>query len=106
MKQMIAVRSNAFFAQDDQKEGFELKPELELVLIFTNGAEYDIKKGQGLIAKKKLDEVRMIVNPELLSDLITDLQLHQKKLEAMRKNGDQINSLIKHITEMPKEAEK
>jgi hypothetical protein len=98
MKQMIAIRSNAFFAQNEQKETFSLEPALELVIIFTDGKDYDIKKGE-LVATSKLNEIRMIVSPELLSDMITDLQLHQKKLEATCQNADQINSLIKHISE-------
>lgn len=27
-----------------------------------------------------------------------DLQLHQKKLEGIRKNANQLNSLVRHIT--------
>lgn len=46
-----------------------------------------------------MNEIRLIVSPEMLSSLITELQLHQGKLETIRKNGDQINSLIKHIHE-------
>jgi hypothetical protein len=33
-----------------------------------------------------------------LQHLITDLQLHQKKLDGIRKNADQLNSLVRHIT--------
>ncbi len=99
MKQMIAVRSNAYFSQNENKEEFELNANIELVIVYTNGKTYEFKKDKGLVATDKLDEVRMIVTPAMLSDLITELQLHQTKLENTRKNSDQINSLIKHITE-------
>ena len=102
MKQMIAIRSNAFFLHYDQKETFSLEPELELVIVFTDGKDYKVKAGE-LVSSAKLNEVRMVVSPEMLSDMITSMQLHQKKLEAVRKNADQINSLIKHITELPPE---
>jgi NAD-dependent SIR2 family protein deacetylase len=39
----------------------------------------------------------MIVSPYMLQVLITELQLHQKKLNNITKNADQLNSLVKHI---------
>jgi hypothetical protein len=40
----------------------------------------------------------MIVSPFMLQALITELQLHQKKLNNITKNADQLSSLVKHIT--------
>ena len=101
MKQLIAVRSNAYFLENDQKDNFSIEAELELVLIYTDGKSYKWKKDGQLEGTNKLTETRLIVSPDLLSMLITDLQLHQKKLNNCRVNADQINSLIKHINALP-----
>lgn len=70
---------------------------LELVIIYTDGKNYKLTKNN-IESSPKLSESRLIVSPEMLQHLISDLQLHQKKLYSIRKNSDQINSLIRHIT--------
>jgi hypothetical protein len=97
MNHMVSVRSNAYYKQEDEQELFALTPILELVIIHTDGKNYKITKND-VESSPKLTESRLIVNPEMLQHLITDLQLHQKKLEAIRKNADQLNSLVRHIT--------
>jgi len=97
MKEMISVRSNAHYTQEENNKEFKLDAKLELVIIHTDGKKYKIGKGE-LHSDPNVSETRLIVSPELLQVLITDLQLHQKKLEGIRKNADQINSLIRHIT--------
>ena len=96
MKQILSVRSNAFYSQEENKSEFTIKPGLELVIIHTDGYDYKLGKAK-LESTAKLSEIRMIVSPELLEDLITDLKLHQDKLNGIRKNADQINSLVRHI---------
>ena len=96
MKQIISVRSNSFYEESNQN-GFHLRPSLELVIIHTDGKDYKMTKTD-IAGTHKLNEIRLIVSPELMQGLITDLQLHQKKLENLRHNADQLNSLIKHIT--------
>lgn len=93
MKDIISVRSNPYYTQSEQGK---IEPQLELILIHTNGKTYNIVK-KNLNAVPKIDETRFIVNSELIQQLITDLQLHQKKLEYYRKNADAINSLANHI---------
>ena len=99
MKQILSVKSNPFYTQGESENGdFKLNAHLELVIVYTDGKNYDVKK-DGFVAKTKLSETRLLVSPDLLQGLITDLQMHQKKLEGFRKNADQINSLIKYVQE-------
>jgi hypothetical protein len=97
MKQMVSVRSNAYYTQEEGQKEFALNPMLELIIIHTDGKNYKITKND-IESSPKLAESRLIVSPEVLQHLITDLQLHQKKLEGIRKNADQLNSLVRHIT--------
>ena len=84
--------------QKESDKEFTLTAGLEIVIIHTDGKSHQISKKGEIISKFELAETRMLVSPELLQNLITELQLHQKKLEAYRNNADQINSLIKHIS--------
>lgn len=97
MKQMITVRSNAYYSQEDGQKEFELKPMLEIVIVHTDGQIYKAVKS-GIESAYKFGESRFIVSPELLDQLIVDLKLHQKKLEGIRKNADQLNAMVRHIT--------
>ena len=63
---------------------------------FIDGRE--LQQQQGFSEEVKFSEVRMIVSPFMLQTLITELQLHQKKLNNITKNADQLSSLVKHIT--------
>jgi hypothetical protein len=96
MKEMVSVRSNAYYTQEEGAKEFALKPMLELVIIHTDGKNYKLTKND-MQSSPKLSESRLIVGPEMLQYLITDLQLHQKKLDGIRKNADQLNSLVRHI---------
>jgi len=96
MKEMVSVRSNAYYTQEEGETEFILKPMLELVIIHTDGKNYKLTKND-MQSSPKLSESRLIVSPEMLQYLITDLQLHQKKLDGIRKNADQLNSLVRHI---------
>jgi hypothetical protein len=97
MKQMVSVRSNAYYTQEEGQKEFALNPMLELIIIHTDGKNYKLTKNV-IESSPKLAESRLIVSPEMLQHLITDLQLHQKKLGGIRKNADQLNSLVRHIT--------
>ena len=97
MKQIISVRSNAYYTQEENPKEFALTPMLEIIIIYTDGKDYKMGKND-ISSTPKLSETRMVVSPTMLQSLITDLQLHQKKLDGIRKNSDQLNSLIKHIT--------
>jgi len=100
MKQVISVRSNPYFTQKENEKTFHLQSCLEVVIIHTDGKKYKLGKSD-FISETNFNESRFIVTPELLSALITDLQLHQKKLEVFRQNADQINGLINHLSETP-----
>jgi hypothetical protein len=97
MKQMISVRSNTHYTQEENGKEFELKPMMELIMIYADGKEHKLTP-KGIKQDVKLSEVRMIVSPPILESLITDLQLHQKKLTGIRENADKLNALVKHIT--------
>jgi hypothetical protein len=98
MKQIIAVRSNSFLWQDETEKEISFTPTMELVIIHTQGKDYTWTKDGTLSGKSKLNEMRLLVDPELLQNLITDLQLHQKKLQAFTHNANEINSLLRHIS--------
>lgn len=95
MKQIISVRSNAYFSQTED-EGFEIRPMMELVIIHTNGKSYKVEQDL-LKTKETIAEARLIVGPKMLTELITELQLHQSKMATMQHNADSINTLAKHI---------
>ena len=42
MKQMISVRSNTHYTQEENGKEFELKPMMELIMIYANGKELDL----------------------------------------------------------------
>jgi hypothetical protein len=79
MKEMISVRSNACYIQAENE--FALKPVLEIIIIHTDGKNYKFTTNE-LKTTSKIAETRFIVNPEMLNELIVELQLHQKKWTA------------------------
>ena len=98
MKEMLSVRSNAYYTQEEGQKEFTLNPMLELVIIHTDGKNYKLTKNN-IESSPKLAECRLIVSPEMLSYLISDLQLHQKKLDGIRKNADKLNSLVRYVNQ-------
>ena len=104
MKQLISVRSNTHYTQEENGTEFELKPMMEVIFIYADGKDYKLTPKKGISQEVKLSEVRMIVNPAMLEDLITDLKLHQKKLNGIRENADKLNALVKHISSSENES--
>jgi hypothetical protein len=98
MKEIVTVRSNSLFSQSGENEKFELIPAIEIVIIHTDGMEYNYSKDKGIITKRKLNEQRLLISPDLLQKLITELQLHYKKALILTENAAQINALIEHIS--------
>ncbi len=98
MKQVVTVRSNTYYEQNEGEAPFALKPLMELVIINTDGKDYVINKDGSIKGKFKLEESRLLVNPEMLTVLITELQLHQKKFEQIQKNAAQLTALVAHIS--------
>lgn len=92
---MIAVRSNAYFAQKEV-EGLEITPQMELVIIHTNGKNYTVED-DNLITQDRISEIRLVVSRNMLTQLITELQLHQSNMGVMQHNADSINTLAKMI---------
>ena len=104
MKQIISVLSNTHYTQGENDTEFTLKPMMELIIVYTDGKEHKLTP-KGLKQEIKCTETRMIVSPYMLQSLITELQLHQKKLNAIAQNADKLNSLVKHInSEITEEA--
>ncbi len=97
MKEIIDVKSNAYYTQPNDEKEFELKAFLEIVIIHTSGREYRVHKGN-VESTPAIIESRFCVNPEQLAELITDLQLHQKKMNSVVNNADQLTGLVKHIS--------
>lgn len=96
MKQIISVLSNTHYTQDERDTEFVLKPMMELIIVYADGKEHKLTP-KGLKQEVKCSEVRMIVSPIMLQSLITELQLHQKKLDNITRNADKLTSLVKHI---------
>lgn len=97
MKEIIAVKSNPVFFEDDTNKDFALNANLELVITHSDGKEYHVTSNERVKAVPKIVETRLFVNPEMLQQLITELQLHQQKLDVARKNAEAINSLLKAV---------
>jgi hypothetical protein len=96
MKQVLSVRSNTHYTQEENDKEFVLKPMMELIVIYADGKEHKLTP-KGIKQEVKLSEVRLIVSPYMLESLITDLQLHQKKLAGITANADKLTALVKHI---------
>lgn len=96
MKQVLSVRSNTHYTQEESDKEFVLKPMMELIVIYADGKEHKLTP-KGIKQEVKLSEVRLIVSPYMLESLITDLQLHQKKLAGITANADKLTALVKHI---------
>ena len=96
MKQLLSVRSNTHYTQEENDKDFVLKPMMELIVIYADGKEHKLTP-KGIRQDVKLSEVRLIVSPFMLESLITDLQLHQKKLAGITANADKLTALVKHI---------
>lgn len=96
MKQVLSVRSNTHYTQEENDKEFVLKPMMELIVIYVDGKEHKLTP-KGIKQEVKLSEVRLIVSPYMLESLITDLQLHQKKLAGITANADKLTALVKHI---------
>ena len=97
MKQIISVFSNTHYTQDEKDTEFVLKPMMELIIVYADGKEHKITP-KGLKQEVKCSEVRMIVSPFMLQTLITELQMHQKKLNNIIRNADYLSSLVKHLS--------
>jgi len=98
MKQVVTIRSNTYYEQVENEKPFTLKPLMELVIIHTDGKDYILKKDGQIQGTFNLVEHRLLISPELLTGLITELQLHQKKLETIQKNAAQLTALVAHIS--------
>ena len=103
MKQVLDVRSNAYYTQTENAKEFELKAFLEIIIIHTDGKDYKIKAGK-LKTSPNLTESRFVCSPEQLTQPINDLQMHQKKMEGIRQNADKLTGLVKYIDKGSDEA--
>jgi hypothetical protein len=95
MKELLEVRSNAFYIQTEgEKINFEAV--LEVVLIHTDGFAYT--EIEGTVKRTlKFEETRMLLTSQGLTDLIVQLQLHQKKLEQIRHNAEELTSIVERF---------
>jgi len=96
MKQMISVLSNTHYTQEENDKEFVLKPMMELIIIYTDGKIHKLTP-KGIKQEVNLSEVRLIVSPNMLEDLITSLQFHKKKLDGITSNADKLTALVKYV---------
>ena len=96
MKQMISVLSNTHYTQEENDKEFVLKPMMELIIIYTDGKNHKLTQ-KGIKQEVNLSEVRLIVSPNMLEDLITSLQFHKKKLDGITSNADKLTALVKYV---------
>lgn len=98
MNFLIEVRSNSFYDYIEEDGKVKLKPRIEVVIIHTKGFDYTHNEQSGELEKTpKFVESRMIVSPEILADLIAQLQVCQSNMQAISANADGINSLIQRF---------
>jgi hypothetical protein len=97
MKQLISVRSNSIYSQKDSTNGeFKLEACLELIIIHTNDMEYKVVKNK-LVSERIYSDTRITMDAEGVTALITELQFQQKKIESLRRNAEQLNTMVSHI---------
>lgn len=96
MKQILEVRSNAFYLQPENAKEFELQGYLEIIIIHTDGKYYKVKGGK-LETTPSFVESRLVCSSEQLTNLITDLNMHQKNMDGVRKNAEKLTRLVKYI---------
>lgn len=98
MKHALEIRANALYFHEQKEGNIQLNPKLELVLIHSDGYEYFMDRDNKEFEKAfKIVETRLIVSPEMISDLIIQLKVHQENLNNLRANADNINALIKNF---------
>ena len=105
MKELVNVRTNVIFLQNEAENEFNLSGCLEVVLIYTDGKDYQITSKGEMKASHKLTEIRVIVNEKMMAELITGLQLHNQKLIAAKGSANSINAMAqyaKNQSELPK----
>ena len=96
MKELVNVTTNAFFLQNEKENNFHLTGCIEIVLIYTDGKDYNVSPDGKLKSKMKLTETRLIASGEMMQELITGLQLHHQKLLSGQKFAYEINALAKY----------
>ena len=96
MKELVNVRTNVVFVQNEDDKDFNILGCLELVLIYTDGKEYSVNKQGNISAKHKLIETRIMIKGSMMNDLITGLQLHNQKLINAKESANSINSMFQY----------
>lgn len=101
MKELITVRSNAVYFEKTETKTLTLGARLEIVLIHTDGKKYEVEDEE-LTATNNIVEHRYFVDSSMLASLITELQFHQKKLEALNTNAETITHIIGSLNKVEK----
>lgn len=92
MKNIIEVRGNAIYTGTDN----ELKPQVELIIIHTDGKQYNVK-GKEVVTVPILRETRFTADPEELDRLIADLQKFKLMMTTIQQNCKVINSVVEQL---------
>lgn len=95
MKNIIEIRTNAIYSASTQAN--KLKPEIEVILIHTDGKQYEVVSKQ-IKATPILRETRFIAEMEDLDRLITELQKTKLQMTAIEQNCRVLNEIVENIS--------
>jgi len=99
MKQIFEIRANAIYsASQSDEESQKLKPEIEMILVHTDGKKYEPNpEGSGTIVIPVIQETRFFCRPKELDGLIEDLQKWKLQLAQIDQNCNVINGVIEQL---------
>jgi hypothetical protein len=97
MQEIISVRSNIFFTQEQKDKSLSLTPVIELVIVHTSGKEYELNSKDQIVSTPKIMESRMLVSSQMLKSMINDLELINRNMNTLDKNADKVNKLLEYM---------
>lgn len=104
MNQILEIRNNPIYQLNN--DGNELQPCIEIIVIYTDGRNYQLvkgKKGETLKTDLKISESRFVVYPDALGKFIGSLKLIQQNMSKLQNNATGINQIVKQFMEMDEE---
>lgn len=94
MKQLASVRTNISFTVENGKN--ELTPLIEIVLL-TYKPEYSFGSKDQILQKRALDETRLILSTNGLTQTIANLKLALSELQQYEQMAAALNNVINAI---------
>lgn len=97
-KQIAAIRTNFLYRVED-KTG-ELAPEVELIIVHSDGKGYELsKKGGGVTSYNRIHESRFMLSPDALTQMLGELQPVASFLQQHKQNAVSLNRVVKMLRE-------